>query len=136
MSASWLSEQSSLRVDGAAAARPLGPLGRCCAALNESYYFWRIVPWVFAFLLIGFGDFYTIAIALTVFYECPELVNAWISSVAISFVITWLVQDPMWILFRNNCFATKKHIRTAKYQFAEKVAAGPLRALAHAVASL
>ncbi len=86
--------------------------------------------------LIGFGDFYTIAIALTVFYECPELVNAWISSVAISFVITWLVQDPMWILFRNNCFATKKRIRTAKYQFAEKVAAGPLRALAHAVASL
>ena len=55
---------------------------------------------------------------------------------AISFVITWLVQDPMWILFRNNCFATKKRIRTAKYQFAEKVAAGPLRALAHAVASL
>ena len=31
---------------------------------------------------------------------------------------------------------TKKRIRTAKYQFAEKVAAGPLRALAHAVASL
>ena len=54
------------------------------------------------------------------------LVIAWFETLALSFGISWFVQDIIVIVVRNNLKMTKTSIRDVKYQGLEKFVLAPL----------
>jgi len=70
------------------------------------------------------------------FANTPDNIQTWVSTLLITFVQGWFVQDIIVILVRNNLDCTKTIVRSWKYQILEKVVVGPLRGVIEVFRSL
>ena len=55
-----------------------------------------------------------------VFQDCPDVIITWGQTVCQGLLQSWMVFDPMVIIFRNNFKKSKKIIRSKRYQLMEK----------------
>lgn len=100
----------------------------CIPGFWSSVGIWKNGPWYvigFVFFICNMG---VIMAGALVFQDCPDVVKTWAQTVAQGLVQSWIVFDPMVIIFRNNMKNTKKRIRSKRYQMMEKAIMSPITA--------
>ena len=76
-----------------------------------------------SFILIC--NFFTLYYLLDMFANYPDAIGKWAGTLGLAFAQSWLVQDVIVILVRNNLACTKTIVRSWKYAAASTACSPP-----------
>merc|ERR1712072_43345 len=108
--------------------KPLGLIGKCVKWFFNSVPIWTYGPWVIIGLITFITNMGVIMMGALVFQDCPDVIITWGQTVCQGLLQSWMVFDPMVIIFRNNFKKSKKIIRSKRYQLMEKAIMSPVTA--------
>lgn len=125
-----------LKVQPAGEWIPLGRRARNCLRRHwlTRWYFklcgsvrcWRIYPWVFAFSILFFANFFTLIFSVKYIAFDKAIMTSFLTMYALGLALQFFCLDVILITVRNNMGWTRRILATKRYQVLEKIVIGPI----------